>query len=200
MRPPIIVVTGSIASGKTLVADVLAGAGGALVDCDSLAHRAYDDAELAGRIIRRFGDSILTPTGKVSRVGLGRMVFSDSQLLAELNRLVGPFVGRIIGEKVRSLRTEARYIVLDAVLFFQYKFRFKVDLVVLTEASMKTRLSRVMRRDGFSRKEALMRIERQKSLERGWAQADITIRTDQPRKRVIAAATGIRDRFIAQYL
>lgn len=200
MRPPVIVVTGAIASGKTLVATVLADKGGTLVDCDSLAHRVYDNDALLQRLVEVFGDRILTPSGRVSRVRLAKAVFSDEGRLERLNELVRPFVTGIINETVRGLRAEARYIVLDAVLFFQYTFRFKVDLVVLTEASVEVRLGRMMRRDGFSRKEALMRIERQKPLEREWAKADVTVRTDVPRKKVIAAAVGIRDRLIARYL
>ena len=200
MRPPVIVVTGAIASGKTLVATVLADRGGTLVDCDSLARRVYDNDELLRRLVEVFGDGILTPSGRVSRVRLAKKVFSDESLLERLNELVRPFVTRIINETMRRLRTETRYIVLDAVLFFQYKFRFKVDLVVLAEASVETRLRRMMRRDGFSRKEALMRIERQTPLEREWAKADVTVRTDVPKKRVIAAAVDIRDRFIARHL
>jgi dephospho-CoA kinase len=200
MRAPIIAVTGAIASGKTLVATVLAGGQGALIDCDALAHRAYEDDKFVERLVGWFGASILTPSGKVSRVRLGRIVFADEKNLTTLNGLVKPYVRRIISERVRREREEARYIVLDAVLFFQYKFRFKVELVVLTEASVKTRLSRVMRRDGLSRKEALLRIERQKPLVGSWKRADVTIRTDQAEEKVIAAATKIRDRFIAQYL
>jgi dephospho-CoA kinase len=94
-------------------------------------------------------------------------------------------------------RARAPYIVLDAVLLFQYKFRFKVDCAVVTRASRATRVARIMRRDGLSRRDALARIERQRKLEGGWAAADVSISTGGSLARVRAEAARIRDRFLA---
>ena len=87
---------------------------------------------------------------------------------------------------------------LDAVLLFQYKFRFKVDYVVATRASRGKRIARIMRRDGVSRGEALARIERQRKLESEWAKADVSIATDRKLADVRAEAGRIRDRFLAR--
>ncbi|MCK4236272.1 MAG: dephospho-CoA kinase [Candidatus Krumholzibacteria bacterium] len=199
MRTPVIVVTGAIASGKTTVARVIAARGGAIVDCDLLAHRAFNDDGLKENLTIAFGRSVFTPTRRVSRARLGRIVFSDDSKMNRFNSLVRPFVKRIINNEVRKLEGVALYIVLDAVLFFQYKFSFKADLVVMTEASEETRLIRLMKQRGMVRGEALIRIERQRPLYEGWARADFTIRTDGPKKRVVDAAKKIRDRFLEEY-
>jgi dephospho-CoA kinase len=200
MSAPLIVVTGSIASGKTSVARIFGARGGVVVDCDRLAHRAYRDKAVRAALVDTFGECILTPSGRISRRRLGKLVFADDRALARLNRIVHPSVKRIISAEVRERRAGSRYIVLDAVLFFQYTFRFKADLVVRTEASVETRVRRLMRRDGMSRKEALRRIERQEQLSEGWSRADITIVTDGPRKKVERATAEIRDRFLAGYV
>lgn len=196
MRPPIIVVTGGIASGKTLVARVLAERGGVVVDCDSVGHEALAVPALKRKLVEAFGEGILTVTGKVSRTRLGRIVFSDAHKLELLNRLIRPVLKEMISAEVKKLKSSARYIVLDAVLFFQYKFNFKVDFVVVTEASEKTRLKRLMQRDGLRREEALQRIERQKSLHDDWDGAGITINTDGPLNRVMKEVAHVRDRFL----
>lgn len=196
MRPPVVVVTGPIASGKTTVAEVLAGRGGTLLDCDSLAHRALADGNLKKRLVGEFGGGVLTPAGNVSRARLGRIVFSGDEKLAVLNRVIRPIVKKIISDEIRAQRGNARYIVLDAVLYFQYKFRFKVDLVVRTAASEGTRVRRMMKRDELSRAEALMRIERQNELEDDWRRADVTVGTDGPESAVIRVAAKIRDDFL----
>jgi dephospho-CoA kinase len=197
MRVPVIGVTGSIASGKTTVARLMAGDCGALIDCDELAGRALAAREVRTKLVAAFGARILGPGGHVSRRRLARIVFARDRDIDRLNRIVRPRVKRIITDEVRRRRARAPYIVLDAVLLFQYTFRFKVDFAVATRASGRTRLARIMRRDGISRAEALARIERQRRLEGGWAQADVVISTDRPLARVRRDVVRIRERFLA---
>ncbi len=196
MREPIIVVTGGIATGKSTVAGILAGRGGALIDCDAIGHEALESDEVKRGVLRRFGRRVMTPSGRVSRVKLGRVVFSDGLELERLNGVIRPVLKRMILEEVAGRRKEARYIVLDAVLFFQYTFRFKVDLVIRTDAPREIRVGRLVKRDGMTRREALERVERQEYLERDWRRADLTVRTDIPMPRLKARVSRIRDRFL----
>jgi dephospho-CoA kinase len=199
MRKPVIVVTGGIATGKSTVARVIAGRGGTVIDCDAVGHAALESVEVKPRLERAFGKGILTPSGRVSRLKLGRIVFSEQRKLDTLNRLIRPTLRKMIGGEISRLRRGADYIVLDAVLYFQYTFRFKVDLVVQTLASKGTRLKRLMARDGMGKSEAYRRIERQEPLTDDWRKADITIRTDGSIDRVIEEAARIRDRFLDAY-
>jgi dephospho-CoA kinase len=197
VRTPVIGITGPIASGKTTVARIVASGGGVLVDCDALGGRALEDPGVRRQIVAAFGSRVLGARGTVSRRKLGRVVFADDRALERLNGIVRGPLKRIITREVMESRARASYIVLDAVLLFQYKFRFKVDFAVVTRASRATRLARIMRRDGVSRREALARIERQETLESGWAMADATIATDGSLERVRREALRIRERFLA---
>lgn len=196
---PVIVVTGGIASGKTTVAAVVAARGGALVDCDALAHRALALDAVKRRLVGSFGRSVLTRAGNVSRARMRALVFSSDERMAVLNEIVRPHVTRIIDAEVGDLRGAFPYIVLDAVLFFHYTFKFKADLTIVTEAAETVRLGRLMRRDGLPRKAALDRIQRQRYLERYWVHADCTVRTDIARRAVVRIAEDIRDGFLAMY-
>jgi dephospho-CoA kinase len=196
MKSPIIVVTGAIGSGKSTVAIILASAGGTVVDCDALARRALDAEEVHRRLTALFGTGILTRTGRLSRTRLGRIVFADERNLHALNRIVRPFVKKLITDEVKRLRTQALYIVLDAVLFFQYKFRFKVDLVVATKAPEDLRRRRLVTGRGISYEDAAMRIDRQRRMHHDWLRADIILRTDIPRAAMRRAARAVRDSFL----
>ena len=198
-RVPVIGVTGGIASGKTTVAKLIAGTRGVLVDCDSLGHRALEYRDVREKLVAAFGKGVLGPSGAVSRERLSRIVFASDRAIARLNRIMRPPLKKIITEEVLRRRARARYIVLDAVLLFQYKFSFKVDCVVVTRATRETRLERIMRRDGVSRAEALLRIERQGALHDAWARADVRIRTDRSLSKMRSEAAAIRDRFLARY-
>jgi len=198
MRAPIIGVTGPIASGKTTVARIIAGRRGALIDCDALGARALEAADVRRKLVAAFGARILGPGGRVSRRALARIVFTDDRELSRLDRIVRRRLKKIITDEVLRRRAASPYIVLDAVLLFQYKFRFKVDFAVATRASLGRRIARIVRRDGITRGEALARIERQRGLRDGWAKADVVISTDAPLARVRREAAGIRERFLAE--
>jgi len=195
-RTPVIAVTGPIASGKSTVARFIAGRDGALVDCDRLGHRVLEAPAVRRKLAAAFGADVLTPSGQVSRRRLARAAFADDRSIARLNRIMRPALAKIITAEVMRRRARSEYIVLDAVLLFQYRFKFKVDRAVVTRASLETRLKRIMRRDGLSRAEALLRIERQRGLEDAWSRADESIRTDGSLARVRSRALRIRDRFL----
>ena len=199
MRSPVVVVTGPIASGKTTVARVIAARGGAVIDCDALAHRALDLPAVRRRLVAAFGSGVLAPSGRISRRRLARAVFADEAALAALNRIVRPAVRRAIAGEVSRRRRRSAYIVLDAVLYFQYTFPFKVDFVIATSAPRSSRIARMMERDSMTRAEARRRIERQKAFERDWARADETIATGRPLAAVRRDAGRIRDGFLGGY-
>ncbi len=137
--------------------------------------------------------------GKVSRLRLAGTVFSDQKKLDRLNVLIRPYVKKLAREKLNELAETSKYIVLDAVLFLQYRFRLKADLVVLTDAPEEVRIRRMMRRNGFDREEAVLRIERQRDLYADWEKAGIRLDTDIPLDKVRNKAARIRDEFLEEY-
>jgi dephospho-CoA kinase len=199
MKAPLIVVTGPIASGKSTVAKVMAEGGGVYVDADMLAHAALEDPGFVEKLGDEFGPEVMGDDGKVSRLRLAGTVFSDQKKLDRLNVLIRPYVKKLAREKLNELAKTSKYIVLDAVLFLQYRFRLKADLVVLTGAPEEVRIRRMMRRNGFDRKEAEQRIERQKDLIVDWEKAGVRLDTDIPLATLRKEAVRIKDEFLEEY-
>jgi dephospho-CoA kinase len=199
MKIPLIVVTGPIASGKSTVARIMAEGGGVYVDADMLAHAALEDPGFIEKLRAEFGREIMGDDGRVSRLRLAGTVFPDQKKLDRLNVIIRPYVKKLAAEKLKELEETASYIVLDAVLFLQYKLRFKADLVVLTDAPEEVRIRRMMRRNGFDRREAELRIERQKDLFADWEKAGVRLGTDIPLASLKKEAANIRDMFLEEY-
>ena len=192
--PPVIVVTGPIASGKSTVAGIMAESGGTLLRADPMAHNALEEKEVIDSIKKLYGDRVMAAPDEVSRKALGHLVLGSPEEMERLNSIVGRAVTRIINEAVTEVARTARYIVLDAVLFFKYKFEFRADLVITTEASEQVRIERLMVRDGLEREEAEGRVVSQRYLYPDWERAGIRINTDKDMDRLSAEVAEIRDK------
>ena len=98
----VIGLTGNIATGKSVVAGMLAELGAEVIDADALAHQVTQAGTPAWqRVVDEFGQDILRLDGEIDRARLGAHVFSDPQALARLEAIVHPAV---IAESERLLQ------------------------------------------------------------------------------------------------
>ncbi|MCF6178360.1 MAG: dephospho-CoA kinase, partial [Geopsychrobacter sp.] len=82
-------VTGSIASGKSLVADLLRQRGATLLSADQLAREVVAvGSALLGQLVDLFGPHILNRDGSLDRDALGAVIFADAAARLKLNRLL----------------------------------------------------------------------------------------------------------------
>ena len=173
--------TGGIASGKSTVARMLADKGALLIDFDELAHSVEEPDRPAWReILRHFGPEFLRPDRTIDRRKLGAVVFADRGKLELLNRLVHPAVvaeWRRRMDEIGKRRPDA-IVLSDIPLLIEAGFRPLVDLVVLVHLSPEEQVSRLMKRDGYGRQEALQRLASQMPIDEKLPLADIVVRND----------------------
>ena len=90
--------TGGIASGKSVVAEMFAQLGAQVVKADEIAHQLMQPGEAVyAEVVRKFGTSILNPDGTVNRSHLAEIAFGGTagnqpSRVQELNRIVHPAV------------------------------------------------------------------------------------------------------------
>lgn len=186
--------TGGIASGKSTVARMLAEKGALLIDLDELAHEAeMPGGEAWAGIVSHFGEEILLADRMIDRRKLGEIVFSDPEKLKLLNSLVHPAV---LGEWNRRLRhireTSPWAIVVSAVpLLIEAGMTGMVDLVMLVYLSQEKQIARLMRRNGYTRHEAELRIASQMPLEKKIMHADIIVNNENSEEETRSALVGI---------
>ncbi|MBK7597968.1 MAG: dephospho-CoA kinase [Acidobacteria bacterium] len=79
--------TGGIATGKSYVVSVLRELGCEVIDADALAHEVIEPGRPAfDEIVGHFGKDVVGDDGKIDRVKLGAIVFSDKSQREKLNR------------------------------------------------------------------------------------------------------------------
>ena len=91
--------TGGIASGKTVVADMFASLGAHVIQADRIAHDLMQPGQpVFNEVIRHFGSGIVDSNGAINRSRLAEAAFSStkgkSSRIQELNRIVHPHVIR----------------------------------------------------------------------------------------------------------
>lgn len=157
----IIGITGSIACGKSTVSNYLKSKGYIVIDADKIGHEALDDDYVKEKLILAFGNEILE-NNKINRQKLGELVFGNSSNLNVLNSIIHPEIRKKILEKIYK-NNDKELIFIDVALLFEAKFDDLVDKIIVVYVDENTQLTRLMKRNSISKKEALSRIVSQMS-------------------------------------
>ena len=169
--------TGGIASGKSLVSSRLAELGAVIVDADVLAREVVEPgtAGLAA-IAAHFGSTVIRDDGTLDRPALGAIIFADPHERETLNGITHPAVWKRAKELFEAAPADA-VVVYDVPLLVEgAKGRqLDFDLIVVVDASIDTRLHRLMEHRGMTREEALHRLNSQASDAERLAVADVVI-------------------------
>lgn len=121
MKPYIIGLVGSIASGKSVMSKRLEKFGAKIIDCDKLAHELYEpDEECYEEIITCFGKDILID-GRIDRKKLGAIVFGDTKKLEKLNEIVWPSLLKLIKRRIQKIyeKEMCPVVVLEAAVLLK---------------------------------------------------------------------------------
>ena len=103
--------TGGIASGKSVVGEMLAALGAHVVQADRISHALMQPGQAVyNEVVGHFGREILNPDGSVNRAKLAEAAFGSDQdggkrasRIEELNRIVHPAVIRSQDEWMEAI-------------------------------------------------------------------------------------------------
>ena len=156
--------TGSIATGKTVVLDYFRdNLGFKVVSADSVGHEILKNAEIIEKIGRTFGSDVIK-NGSIDRRILGKIVFSDKAELLKLNEITHPAILQKTFEIIDELSL-ASPVILEAAILIEAGWHKYFDTVMLTWCKPEIQLNRLMTRDNISEEEAKIRIASQMSFE-----------------------------------
>lgn len=173
-------VTGNIGAGKSTVARGLARRGAYVIDADALAGRALRDEAVVAEIVAVFGRDV-APGGTVDRGALAARVFADDQARRRLEAIVHPRVRAWASEeaaRVKASPDAPPVIVHDVPLLFETGLDRHLDLSVLVDAPLETRIARVTERSGLTADQVRARDAAQGSLTSKRERADVVIDND----------------------
>jgi dephospho-CoA kinase len=117
----VIGLTGSIATGKSVVSTLLRLRHIPVIDADILAREVVAPGTPGlSQIVKSFGTSTLLPDGTLDRKKLGSIIFNDEVKRKRLNGIVHPAVRKaMLWAVVRAWARGERYCVLDVPLLIE---------------------------------------------------------------------------------
>jgi dephospho-CoA kinase len=162
----IIGLTGGIASGKSTVADHLRELGAVIVEGDLLGHRVYEPGTSGfEKVVNAFGHDIVAPDGTIDRRILGGKVFGAPEEMERLNGVMWPAIRELAEQEFKQIakRDPDAVIVFEAAVMLEAGWQDMVSEVWVVTTRQETAIDRLKSRNGFSREQALARIESQMS-------------------------------------
>ena len=162
--------TGGIGSGKSTVAAFFRDLGVPVYDSDHEAKLLMtEDDDLRKEIIALFGKEAYEDH-TLNRAYISSKVFSDPELLQQLNDIVHPRVRAHFRKWVAA--QDAPYVLQEAAILFENGAHKQLDAMILVWAPKETRIHRVMERDNVDRKAVEARMENQ------WSDTETTALAD----------------------
>ena len=181
--PNAYVITGSIASGKSTVVNLLKERGFSVIDADLIAHEQLEICKC--EIVEVFGEQILDETGRIDRKKLGAIVFNEPKKLKNLEQILHPKIKAEIFFKASQFERLGEIYFADIPLFFEKKERYaEFKNVAVIYAPKELLLSRLMSRNALSLEDAKARVELQMNIEQKREMAKFVIDNSNDRENL----------------
>ena len=164
--------TGGIGSGKTYVANLLAGWGASVIDTDQIAHALTAPEGLAISPIRAaFGSDLISPEGALDRSRMRELVFSNPAKRVILEEILHPLIAQEV--LVQAKVATGLYAVFVVPLLVESgRWRDRIDRLCVVDCDEATQIARVQARSGISTDTIRRILDAQASREQRLAVAD----------------------------
>lgn len=173
----IIAITGSIATGKSLVSNYLIENDYALVDTDKLSREVVEVGSTGLKaLVESFGNRILQSDGSLDRKTFASIIFSDEKSRDLADSILHPLISDLARERLAAYQKRGCPIAfVDIPLYYEGQANIVVDSVWLVYTTETIQRERLMGRNNIDAQEAQKLINTQMSIETKANLADVVI-------------------------
>ena len=187
----IVALTGGIATGKSVVAEVWSDLGCFIQHADQVARELIDAEKPAWtHLVDRYGEKILQLDRNIDRKKLARIIFSSGTEREYVNNLIHPLVHEEKQRTIQKLEGEGLYkiFISEAALTFEAGYSDFFDRIVVVHCENDIQIARLMARDDIGQAKALLKIRSQMPQSVKIEKADYTIDTSGGIRKTIEQA------------
>jgi dephospho-CoA kinase len=177
----IVGLTGGVASGKTVVSQVLREEGAYIIDADQIAKELVQPHQPAwNELVKVFGEEILQEDGTIHRKKLADKVFADLKQRELLNQILHPRIREEMDRRTKEIgqKDPEAIVVIDAPLLVERGEHHEIDKLIVVTSTQTQQIKRLKDRDGISPEEALRMLSSQMPLEKKVELADFVIQNE----------------------
>ena len=178
-----IALTGTIASGKSSIAQIFSQLGAVVLYADDLAKKQLENKEVQKAIQNSFGKEIYSKDKDTFRKNLSKEVFSNQEKLEKLNQIIHPRVRKEY-QKAYNKLSQGDIFVYEIPLLFEKSPQLDVDLRISVDAPQKLRYQRALKRNQWSWQEFIDREAKQFSSKEKNELADLVIINFDEKKNI----------------
>jgi dephospho-CoA kinase len=190
-----VAITGGIGSGKTLIADLFAARGAAIIDTDQIARGLTAAGGIAVSSIRvQFGAHFITCEGAMNRSRMREHVFSDPVARKRLESILHPLI-RIETERAATQAHGTYPMFVVPLLVESKEWKKRASRILVVDCPEQLQVIRVIARNGLAESQVRAIMATQTSREARLAIADDVIVNDGE----LAAVVPQIDRLHALY-
>ncbi len=175
----VIGITGGVGCGKSKVLEYLeANVNGRIVLADQVAHLVKEPGtETFDRLVELLGKDILTEAGDIDRLKMANLIFSDSEKLEKVNRIIHPAVKQYILNAIEEEREKGKISVffLEAALLIEGGYLSCLDELWYIYCNEKVRKKRLQESRGYSEEKIRSIMAHQLTKEEFYRYADAMI-------------------------
>lgn len=194
----IVGLTGGIGSGKSAASKWFAEQGIAIVDADVIAH----DVVAAGsptlnKIVKKFGDWVLTASGEMDRAAMRSHVFSNPAALVNLESITHPAIRQRAQELLAHANSD--YVILSAPLLLEAAEAGLANLcqrILVIDAPEQLQLERASQRDDQSVPKIKAIMQNQLTREARTSQAHDVVLNDGSLEALYEALTPLHQQYL----
>jgi len=141
--------TGGIASGKTTISDLFAARAVPIIDTDVISRSLLEPGERAfEQVSAHFGAAIQDAAGRIDRLRLREIVFSDAKEKNWLEKMLHPLIYQRSHDAILQLHRSA-YTLVVIPLLFETNFQALVDRILVVDCPAEVQVERLIRRDNI---------------------------------------------------
>jgi len=167
--------TGSIGTGKSTVRKLFEELGAYTIDADKVVHQLLTREDVKREIREKIGD-VFNSKGEIDRKKLAGIVFNNYEKKKLLENIIHPKVREEIDRIIKSIENSDKeaIVIVEVPLLIETGSYKNYDLVIVVYAPFEKQLERLISK-GFSKEDAIKRIQSQMNIEEKIKFADIVI-------------------------